>query len=96
MWYKLNEQGEPVECSLNDSSITHIKKTNNVGKEKVDVSTIFLRCVPRGDLFFETMVFGGKYDLRSKRCGGNKADAVVMHDLVVKSVEDGTLNGMDE
>lgn len=96
MWYKLNEQGEPVECSLNDSSITNIKKTKNIGREKAGVSTIFLGCVPRGVLFFETMVFEGQYNGQVKRHGGNKADAVVMHDLVVKSVEDGTFNGMYE
>ena len=71
MFHKLDKNNIPVPCSqkeMDQSLFPHTIASDMVGN--VHVSTVFL-CINHGwfgpPLWFETMVFGGPYDMYQQR-----------------------------
>jgi len=64
--------------------------TNNITKEKTEISTVFVgfNCnfsEGRDPILFETMIFGGKFDKEIERCS-TWDEAVQMHQKAVNKV----------
>lgn len=93
--YILDKRGEPIpEPDLFRwgrwfEYQNRIVKQENVGRSSV--STVFLGldhnfCDEGPPILWETMVFGGKLDKETDRCGGSREQAEAMHQEMCKRV----------
>lgn len=93
--YILNEAGEPVKSTLLEwARQFELPAIRTVKKEKIgesEVSTIFLGIDHNWEsgppVLWETMVFDGPLDQEQDRCSGGRADALAMHERMVKKVK---------
>ena len=93
--YKLNEQGEPVACSLAEVMASGFPENGVVKREKLfncSVSTVFLVFDHSQDdsgppILWETMVFGGKLNGYQTRCSGSREQAEAMHQSIINKVK---------
>lgn len=94
----LDDDGNPVECDLMTwarffaQSDQRVVKKTQIGP--YEVSTVFLGIDHNllGDVphLWETMVFSNGHKRESERCercGGNRADALAMHERVCHEIE---------
>lgn len=95
-WNVLDDDGEVV--SVTDLHVFFAWERTNHGQrligfdqiaDDVHVSTILLASTNRPELPFETMVFGGAYNLDKWRWGSRK-EADAGHQAIVAAVRDGT------
>ncbi len=101
MWYKLVNK-LPVKCSAEETNNMFRTQKNSVQQTKlksgVYISTIFLgmnRAYRPPPLFFETMIFGGKYHHYCKRCT-TYDEAVTGHRFAVRLARMGVVWGKKE
>lgn len=95
MNYVLNKKGEPVlEQNLAKFAGWFAKNERAVAKERIGdvlISTVFLgidHAFGKGPpVLWETMVFGGKLDMKQYRCSGSKKEAEAMHLRTVEKVK---------
>lgn len=99
MYYKLVD-GKPVACTFIEYAERMEKEGNNVKKTEIEdvlISTIFLGI--KTDLFnnkpqlFETMIFGGKYDM-SKWKTDTMIKALKLHEQACRMVKRGDDDGV--
>lgn len=92
MYYRLNDQDEPVPCELMEWAESSNQRRRQIGYDKLPngflVSTVFLGLDHAHDggppLLWETMVFDGGYgDDRECERYSTKADALAGHDAMV-------------
>ncbi len=91
----LDEAGTPVKATLHEWAAWFQKSPNRIVKKEhigeSQVSTIFLgidhNYADGPPLLWETMVFSGKFDQEQDRCGGNRSDALAMHDRMAAKVK---------
>lgn len=95
MNYILNKNGDPVAVPDLDQWCKWFESADrSVAMDRVgdsEISTVFLgidhNFSGKGQpVLWETMVFGGKHDMKNDRCSGTRVDAEKMHDQMVKKV----------
>lgn len=95
-YYYLKEK-KPIKCKSLEEYFDNIGmmgtkvRSDSVGQ--VSISTVFLAIDHsfgrhKEPLLFETMVFGGEFDLYQERCA-TWSEALIMHQGVVEKVKEG-------
>jgi len=95
MWYNLDENNQPVECTIREHIAWLDKNPERKAVKQISVGDTYISTVFMGldhgwktriPVLWETMIFGGKHDGYQKRYTSHE-DALIGHKIAINLVK---------